>query len=146
VSGHGEADGARRALEEAEGEEYEVFEGDGVVAVASRDVELDDVLVGAEFSEIDVPDGSGDPSELLEEVEERIDRLEDELDGIQSRMDELRDENASFLLPRRGALDRGAEDRRTAPFRNDDQLVLLRGLDSDGEPHRDGRASAGIRR
>ena len=96
--GQGDVDDVREALEGAEGEEYEIFEGDGVVAVAARGIDLEDLLVGVGFSEIDVPEEEGSPSELLDEVESRIERLEDELDEIQSRMDEIRDENANFLL------------------------------------------------
>jgi len=96
--GVGDADEVRGTLEDAEGEEYEVFEGDGVVAVAARDIDLDDVLVGIGFSEIDVPDEEGSPANLLNDVDKRIDRLENELDDIQKRVEEMRDEHASFLL------------------------------------------------
>ena len=96
--GQGDADEVRAALEDAEGQEYEVFEGDGVVAVAARGIDLEDLLVGVNFSEIDVPDGEGAPSEILDEVESRIERLEGELEDIESRMEEIREDNANFLL------------------------------------------------
>ncbi len=96
--GLGDAEEVRGALEEADGDEYEVFGGDGVVAVASRDIDTDDVLVGVDFSEIDVPDGEGEPADLIDEVENRVETLEGELNGVESRIESLRDEHANFLL------------------------------------------------
>ncbi|MFW5983606.1 MAG: V-type ATP synthase subunit I [Halobacteria archaeon] len=96
--GQGDADAVRAALEDAEGDEYEVFGGDGVVAVAARDVDIDDALVGVEFSALEVPDLIGDPDELLAEVKDRIESLEDELEELDARLEELADEHASFLV------------------------------------------------
>ena len=96
--GQGDADDARAALEDAGGDEYEVFEGDGVVAVAARGVDLEDALVGIGFSEIDVPEMSGDPAELLDEVEERITNLEGEIEEIEDELDGIREEETGFLL------------------------------------------------
>lgn len=96
--GQGNAEEVRAALSEAEGDEYEVFEGDGVLAVAARDVDLNDTLVGAGFSEIDVPEMEGNPSEALEDVEGSIAELEEEIEEIEEKLDEIRDENANFLL------------------------------------------------
>lgn len=88
----------REALEESESDEYEVFGGDGVVAVAERGVEFDDALMGVEFSELEVPDLRGDPAETLKEVEESIESLEDEISEIEARLDGIREEEAEFLL------------------------------------------------
>ena len=96
--GQGDADAVRAALEDADGDEYEVFGGDGVVAVAARDVDVDDALVGVEFSALEVPDATGDPDELLAEVDERVEELEDELEELDARLDELADEHANFLV------------------------------------------------
>jgi len=96
--GRGDADEVRGAMEESSGEEYEVLSADGVVAVAARGVDLDDVLVGTEFSALEVPDAAGDPDELLDEVEDRIGSLEDEVEELDARLDDLADENANFLL------------------------------------------------
>ena len=114
--GLGDADEVRGALEDAEGDEYEVFGGDGVVAVASRGIDTEDVLVGVEFSGIDVPEGSGDPADLLDEVENRIETLEGELDGVESRIENLREENANFLLSAEEELSVEAE-KADAPLR-----------------------------
>ena len=96
--GQGDAGAVRDALEDAEGDEYEVFGDGGVVAVAARDVDVDDALVGVGFSALEVPDATGDPEELLAEVDERIEALEDELEGLDNRLEELRDEHANFLI------------------------------------------------
>jgi V/A-type H+-transporting ATPase subunit I len=96
--GRGDADGVRAALDAAEGDEYEVFGGDGVVAVAAHDVDVDDALMGVEFSALEVPDMTGSPDELLDEVDGRIDDLEERLGGLDERLDELADEHAGFLV------------------------------------------------
>jgi len=96
--GLADPDVVREALGEAEGDEYEVFEGDGVVAVAERGIDIDDALMGVEFSELEVPDLRGDPAETLEEVEESIESLEDEVEATEDELAEVRDKEASFLL------------------------------------------------
>lgn len=96
--GQGDADEVREALEEVESDEYEVFGGDGVVAVAARDVDVNDALVGVEFSALEVPDTTGSPDELLNEVDDRIEELEEELAELDERLDELAEEHANFLV------------------------------------------------
>jgi V/A-type H+-transporting ATPase subunit I len=96
--GQGDADAVRAALEDADGDEYEVFGGDGVVAVAARDVDVDDALVGVGFSALEVPDATGSPEELLSEVDDSIEELEGELEELDERLDELADEHANFLV------------------------------------------------
>jgi V/A-type H+-transporting ATPase subunit I len=95
--GQGNAEEVRDALD-VETDEYEIFEGDGTVAVAARGVDLEDILVGVDFSELEVPDAEGSPEEVLEEIEESIDGMEEDLEEIESDMDEIRDEHANFLL------------------------------------------------
>jgi len=96
--GQGDADAVRTALEDAEGDEYEVFGGDGVVAVAARGVDVDDALVGVDFSALELPDATGDPDEALAEVDDRVEALEDELEELDARLDELAGEHGGFLV------------------------------------------------
>jgi len=115
VVGEGDADEVRKEVG-AETDEFEVFEGDELVAVAARGVDLDDLLVGVGFSAIDVPDLSGSPEEALEEVEGRIEELEAELEEVEEEMESLRDEHANFLLAAEEELSIETE-KTDAPFR-----------------------------
>ncbi|MFC6952194.1 V-type ATP synthase subunit I [Halorubellus litoreus] len=104
--GEGDADGVREALRGAAVvREFEVEEEDGVVAVYvypesnAREDFLDDLLVGVDFTTIDVPeDAEGNPSEYVEELRHRKQRLESKLNTVEDELDDLRLEVASFLL------------------------------------------------
>ncbi|NHN41867.1 V-type ATP synthase subunit I [Halorubellus sp. JP-L1] len=104
--GEGNADGIRQALRDAAVvREFEVEEADGVVAAYvypesnAREGFLDDLLVGVDFTTIEVPeDAEGDPSAYVEELEHRKQRLESKLNTAEDEIDELRLEVASFLL------------------------------------------------
>ncbi|WP_276249692.1 V-type ATP synthase subunit I [Haloarcula rara] len=98
--GEGDADEIDGALADSDVDTYELFDEDGVVAVFARaDAdELQDALVGATFSALDVPKGDGDPTEYLEELNHRKQQLESKLDTVENELDELRLDYAGFLL------------------------------------------------
>ena len=83
---------------------YEVFAGNDTLGIFARpaadadaDV-LDDVLVGAEFTAMEIPDGEGSPEEYAAEREHERDRLESELDTVDAELESERTEAAGFLL------------------------------------------------
>jgi V/A-type H+-transporting ATPase subunit I len=98
--GEGEAEEVEAALADSDLDTYEVFAEDGVLAVftSSEDDELQDALVGATFSALEVPEGDGDPGEYLEELNHRKQKLESKLDTVESDLDDLRLDYAGFLL------------------------------------------------
>jgi V/A-type H+-transporting ATPase subunit I len=104
--GEGNADAIREALRDAAVvREFEVEEADGVVATYvypesnAREDFLDDLLVGVDFTTIDVPeDAEGDPEEYIEELRHRKQRLGSKLNTVEDELDDLRLEVASFLL------------------------------------------------
>ena len=98
--GEGDADEIDAALGNSDIGTYELFDEDGVVAVFARadDSELQDALVGATFSALAVPEGEGDPTEYLEELNHRKQQLESKLNTVEEELDELRLDYAGFLL------------------------------------------------
>jgi len=104
--GEGDADAIRAALRDAAVvREFEVQEADGVLAAYvypesnARENVLEDIFVGVDFTTIEVPEaGEGDPSEYVEELRHRKQRLESKLDTVEDELEELRLEVASFLL------------------------------------------------
>jgi len=98
--GEGDADEIDAALADSDVDTYELFSEGGVVAVFARaDAdELQDALVGATFSALEVPEGDGDPTEYLEELNHRKQQLESKLDTVEEELDELRLDYAGFLL------------------------------------------------
>ena len=98
--GEGDADELDSALDDSEIDTYELFDEDGVVAVFARadDDVLQDALVGATFSALEAPEGDGDPSEYLEELNHRKQQLESKLDTVENELEELRLDYAGFLL------------------------------------------------
>ncbi len=88
------------ALKEADSvEEYEII-GDEVVAVvaSTRDGGLGDALAGVGFSQLDVPEEDGDPSELVDELESRVSELEGEIEELETELDEIKQEHGAFIL------------------------------------------------
>ncbi len=98
--GEGDADGVRETLAQSDVETFEVFAEDGVVAAFANtdDGDLQDALVGASFSALEIPEGDGDPEEYLEELNHRKQQLESKVDTVESDLDDLRLDYAGFLL------------------------------------------------
>jgi V/A-type H+-transporting ATPase subunit I len=98
--GEGDAAEIEGALDDSEIDTFELFSEGDVVAVFARadDDELQDALVGATFSALVVPEGEGDPTEYLEELNHRKQQLESKLDTVENELEELRLDYAGFLL------------------------------------------------
>jgi V/A-type H+-transporting ATPase subunit I len=98
--GTGDAGTVERTLGESEIDRYRVESADGVVAVfAYADEEtLQEILVDATFTALDVPDGEGEPEEYLAELEHRKQQLESKLDTVEDELEDKRLEVAGFLL------------------------------------------------
>ncbi|WP_237561164.1 V-type ATP synthase subunit I [Halococcus sediminicola] len=102
--GEGDESAVRDALDAADDvARYELFaEGDAIAVFAEpaegeQDV-LEDVLVGAEFAAIEVPDGEGAPTEYVSQLEARRADLDGEIESVEDDIDALREEHADFLL------------------------------------------------
>ncbi|QSG04824.1 V-type ATP synthase subunit I [Halapricum desulfuricans] len=99
--GEGNAGEVRAELEESGIETFEVTaEGDAVAVFAHVDDTgvLEDALVGATFSEVSVPEGSGDPAEYLKDRRHRKQQLESKLSTVEDELEDLRLEVSGFLL------------------------------------------------
>ncbi len=98
--GEGDPDAVRRALAESEIVEFEVFAGEDVAAAVARadESELADALVGVTLTELEVPEGEGDPSSYLTELRDRRERVEAKLDTVRGELEDLRLDVAGFLL------------------------------------------------
>nr|WP_198408097.1 V-type ATP synthase subunit I [Natronomonas pharaonis] len=103
--GEGDADELEAALSEAdEVDGYELYTQDDYVALfVYPDVHLDDVLVGAAFTEYEIPDlGNGDeatsPEAYIEDLGHRKQKIESELETIENKLGDLKHEVAGFLL------------------------------------------------
>ncbi|QKY20842.1 V-type ATP synthase subunit I [Halolamina sp. CBA1230] len=102
--GRGDEESIERVLLDADGvQQYEIFSGDDVLAVFvypsehAEDV-LDDALVGAAFTAIDVPDAEVAPESYVRELESEKQRIESDIADLEDELDELRSRHAEFLL------------------------------------------------
>jgi V/A-type H+-transporting ATPase subunit I len=104
--GEGDRATVERALDDAAAVgAYEVFAGSDTLGVfaqpaadaADGDV-LDDVLVGADFTAIEVPDAERSPEEYAAELESERDRLEAELETVDAELESEKADAAGFLL------------------------------------------------
>jgi V/A-type H+-transporting ATPase subunit I len=101
--GEGDPSAVREALTETPGvEQFELFTGEegalGVFAYVRDDVDVNDVLVGAQFTGLDVPDVDGSPEGYVSDLRERKSTLESKLKTVQSELESVRAESAGFLL------------------------------------------------
>ncbi|MBV0925302.1 V-type ATP synthase subunit I [Halomicroarcula limicola] len=98
--GEGDADEVKVALADSDVDTFQVFDEDSVVAVFARtdESELQDALVGATFSQLQIPEGDGEPSEYLEELHHRQQQLESKLATVEDELGDLRLDYGGFLL------------------------------------------------
>ena len=103
--GEGDRATIERALDDAAAvDAYEIFAGSntlGIFAHPAADADgdvLDDVLVGANFTAIEVPDAEGSPEEYAAELESKRDRLEAELETVDAELESEKADAAGFLL------------------------------------------------
>jgi len=100
VVGEGDSDEIEAVLTESDIGTFELFTEDSVVAVFAQADEdaLQDALVGATFSRLEVPEGDGNPTSYLEELEHEKQQLESKLSTVEDELNELRLDHAGFLL------------------------------------------------
>jgi len=102
--GEGDPSAVREALTETAGVgQFELFTGDdGALAVfayvTDDDVNVDDALVGAQFTGLEVPEVDGSPEGYVSDLRERKATLESKLETVQSELEDVRAESAGFLL------------------------------------------------
>ena len=99
-AGEGDADSVREAVAGVDGS-TEVMAGDETVAVfAAADIEeaVDEALVGAEFTAVEIPDAEGSPSDYADELEHEKQRLESRITTIEGELGSLKLDVARFLL------------------------------------------------
>ncbi len=98
--GEGDADTVERALADSDIEAFDVESADGTIAVFAQGEEetLQDALVNATFTAIEIPDGEGKPEEYLDELRHRRQQLDSKLNTVEDEIQDLRLEVGSFLL------------------------------------------------
>jgi V/A-type H+-transporting ATPase subunit I len=101
--GEGDGEEVEAALAGAdEVEAFEVFSEDDAVAAfvyaGGEDVDIQDLLVGAEFQAVSVPDAEGSPEEYVEELRHRKQQLESKLETVENDIQDLKLDVAGFLL------------------------------------------------
>jgi V/A-type H+-transporting ATPase subunit I len=120
--GEGDADELRAALESAdEVDAFELFEADEYVAVfVAPDVDVEDALVGAQFTRYEVPnlddvEGATSPEAYIDRLESRQGEIESELETVENELEDLKHEVADFLLAAEEKLSIEAQ-KREAPL------------------------------
>ena len=103
--GEGDREAVAAALDDSEAvDTFEIMSAGRTNAVfakpaadAAGDV-LADALVGIDFATLSVPDAEGSPEEYIEELRAEKASVESDLEAIESDLDEIRAEQAGFLL------------------------------------------------
>jgi V/A-type H+-transporting ATPase subunit I len=81
--------------------QFDVFSGTDSVAVFAREESegaLEDAIVGVPFSQVEVPEKTGDPGTNVGELENELQQIEAELETVESELETLKLDNAGFLL------------------------------------------------
>ncbi|MFD1586302.1 V-type ATP synthase subunit I [Halorientalis brevis] len=89
------ADEVEEFMVESAGKSVAIFvypEGD------TDDVTMQDLLVGAQFQEYEIPDAEGSPEEYISELQHRKQQLESKLTTVEDELQDLKLEVSSFLL------------------------------------------------
>ncbi len=115
--GQGDPETVERAIRESDISQYMVDAADGVVAAFAYadEAALQDALVDATFTGLEIPEGEGDPEEFLLELESRHQHLESRLETVRSELDDTRLEHGDFLLAVEEALSIDVQ-KREAPL------------------------------
>ncbi|MFC7235342.1 V-type ATP synthase subunit I [Halosegnis marinus] len=99
--GEGDRDAVRRALVDTDGvERHQIFGEEGTLAVFAYpgDAALEDALVGADFTSVEIPEADADPEGYVEELRARKRDLESDLEDVEDDLADLREEVGGFLL------------------------------------------------
>jgi V/A-type H+-transporting ATPase subunit I len=99
--GEGDESAVAGALEAAGAvETFETFAGERTVAVFAdaEGAAVDEALVGASFTAVEIPDAEGSPEAYIADLEHDIDRLEQRLRTVREELQELKLDAGRFLL------------------------------------------------
>jgi len=97
--GEGDANSVERALVDIDAATQVIAEGHVVAAFAHTDEStLESALVEADFTAMEVPHEEGDPEDVTGELRHRKQQLESNLETVESQIDDLRYDEAGFLL------------------------------------------------
>jgi V/A-type H+-transporting ATPase subunit I len=103
--GDGDEAAIDEALADADAvEAYDLFTAEDAVAVfvyPTEDpatVDVQDLLVGVQFQQYDVPDADGSPDEYVSELRHREQQLESKLETVENEIREVKLDVAGFLL------------------------------------------------
>lgn len=97
----------------------EVFHAPGVIAVFTTKVSVDHaqaILGKFGFAQLEIPQGEGSPTDLLETAEADREKWQKRLEEIQGRLDTLREKYATFVVAAEEALEIQV-DKAEAPLR-----------------------------
>lgn len=101
VVGDGDMEAVSQALDEAdEVEAFDVMGSDSLfsVFVYPKEVDIDDLLVGVNFTAQEIPEATGTASESIEKLEAESTEREAELRGVEEELEELRRDYSGFLI------------------------------------------------
>jgi V/A-type H+-transporting ATPase subunit I len=100
--GQGDAEAVRAALVEADGvDKHHIVTGEGdtlAVFVYPETADVQDSLVGANFTGIEVPETDAEPEEYVNELTHRRQQLTSKLNTAEDQLEDLRLEVGGFLL------------------------------------------------
>lgn len=100
--GEGDRKAIERALTDEDAvDEFELFsEGDVIAVFAYPNAGLEDALVGAEFTQYEIPaaEGAPEPEERVVELEHRRQQLRSKLTTVEDQLESLRLDYGGFLL------------------------------------------------
>ncbi len=98
--GHGDDEEIRQALTENDVSSFEIFANERIVGIfAQTDLDsLQEALVDAPFTALEIPEGEGDPQHYRDELRHERERHESELETVENELEDLKLEVADFLL------------------------------------------------
>ncbi len=101
--GQGDREAVRRALVEADGVDRHHIESGSetntlAVFVYPATAEVQDALVGANFTQLEVPETDAEPAAYVDELSHRRQQLSSKLNTVEDELDDLRIEVGGFLL------------------------------------------------
>lgn len=118
VVGEGDMEAVEEALDEAtEVDAVEVTGTDSLFGVFAypASIDIDDLLVGVDFTAHEIPDATGTADEHIAALESEVSEHEAELDAVESKLESLRDEYAGFLIAAEEQLSTDVQ-KREAPL------------------------------
>ncbi len=101
IVGEGNKDAVQDAL--AESTEIDAFEVAGTdslfgVFTYPASIDIDELLVGVDFTEHEIPEATGTAEEYIESLESQVAEHKAELEAVESELEALRDKYSGFLV------------------------------------------------